>query len=107
MRMQAVITLFDDLAETELVAWVERRWVRPSLEGNELVFHDIDIARVRLIHDLRRDMAVPEETLPLVLSLLDQVHTLHGTLAAIADVLADQPPEVREILRIALERRRG
>ena len=74
MQITAVTALFADLGEAELVAWIERGWVRPDAEeAGRWVFHDIDVARVHLVHDLRRQMAVPEETVPLVLSLLDQV----------------------------------
>ena len=61
----------------ELRSWVERGWVVASREGEtELHFSEIDVARVELICDLRHDMMVDEETLPLVLSLLDQVYAL-------------------------------
>jgi chaperone modulatory protein CbpM len=107
MRLSAVVAQFDDLGETELVAWVERRWVRPGADEAGPVFEAVDIARVRLIHDLRRGLDVPEETLPLVLSLLDQVHTLRGTLTAVATALEGQPPEVRAALEAALARHRS
>ena len=70
MQIAAVLTLFPDLRETEVLTWVERGWVRPARAGEEWTFEEIDIARVRLLHDLRYDMAVAEETMPLVLSLL-------------------------------------
>jgi chaperone modulatory protein CbpM len=105
MRLSAVIALFDNLSEAELAAWVARQWVQPAEANGEPVFAEIDIARIRLIHDLHHAMAVPEETLPLVLSLLDQVHALRGTLNTVAAALRDQPPEIQAIVRTALDRR--
>jgi len=105
MRVAAVIALFDDLSAAELGVWVARQWVRPADHGGEPLFGEPDIARVRLIHDLHRAMAIQEDTLPLVLSLIDQLHALRGTLAAVTEVLRDQPPEIQAILREALERR--
>ena len=96
MRLHAVVALFDDLDAAELTAWIERRWVRLAQDDGAFAFQEIDIARVRLIHDLRRGMAVPEETLPLVLSLLDQVHALRGVLSDVARALETQPPDVRD-----------
>jgi chaperone modulatory protein CbpM len=102
MRFTAVVALFPDLRETELHAWVERGWVRPEGDEPDWVFQDIDIARVRLIHDFRHAMAVSEETMPLVLSLLDQVYTLRGQMRAIARAVEGQPEAVRTAILAAL-----
>ena len=67
-------------------------------------FHEIDVARVRLIHDLRRDMEVGEETMPLVLSLLDQVYELRGTLRDLLRALEAQPEVVRTSVLATLRR---
>jgi chaperone modulatory protein CbpM len=102
MRITSVVALFPDLPEAELVSWVERGWVRP--EGNEpdWVFQEIDVARVRLIHDFGRAMAVPDDTMPLVLSLLDQIYTLRGQMRAIARAVEGQPEAVRDAILAAL-----
>ena len=91
MRFTAVAALFPDLREAELHAWVDRGWVRPDGTPPNWVFQEIDIARVRLIHDFRHAMDVPEETMPLVLSLLDQVYTLRGQMRAVARAVEGQP----------------
>jgi len=61
------------------------------------------VARVRLIHDVRRAMAVPEETVPLVLSLLDQVYALRGQMRAVAKAVERQPEDVRAAILAALQ----
>ena len=53
MDITAVTALFSDLSQVELVTWVERGWVIPDTAEIGLEFHEIDVARVRLIHDLR------------------------------------------------------
>ncbi|WP_428536921.1 chaperone modulator CbpM [Rhodopila sp.] len=102
MRFTAVAALFPDLGETELQAWVLRGWVRPEGAEPDWIFQEIDIARVRLIRDFRHAMAVPEETMPLVLSLLDQVYTLRGQMRAVARAVEGQPEAVRAAIRAAL-----
>jgi chaperone modulatory protein CbpM len=102
MRVTAVIALFPDLREAELLSWVERGWVRPEGTDPDWIFHDIDIARVRLIHDFGRAMAISEETMPLVLSLLDQVYTLRGQIRALARAVEGQPEPVRQAILAAL-----
>lgn len=87
MRMELLLAELGDVAPSELTAWVERGWVRPETGEAGWEFLAIDVARARLIRDLRRRMEVAEDMLPLVLSLLDQVYTLRAQLRA---VLADQ-----------------
>jgi len=107
MRLDAVVLLFADLNTAELAGWIAQGWVRPEQAGDEPLFQDIDIARVRLVYDLRRAMAITEDAMPLVLSLLDQVYELRGELAAISDALKAQPVDVRDAVLAALERRPG
>ncbi len=102
MRLTAVIALFPDLPVTELHGWVERGWVRPEGSEPDWVFREIDIARVRLIHDFRRTMDVREETMPLVLSLLDQVYALRGQMRAVARAVEGQPEAVRAAILAAI-----
>jgi chaperone modulatory protein CbpM len=97
MRIDAVLALFSDMEVTELTGWVERGWVQPEAgaEGG-WIFQEVDVARVRLIHDLRRDLDVAEEALPLVLTLLDQVYDLRATLRSVIRAVGGQPREVQE-----------
>ena len=37
---------------------------------------EIDIARARLIHDLKKNIGVNDEAVPLILDLIDQLHGL-------------------------------
>jgi chaperone modulatory protein CbpM len=96
MKLTAVVTLFPDLDLGELADWIERRWVQPEAsESDTWLFHDVDVARVRLIYDLRRDLETPVDTVPLILSLLDQVYDLRCTVKSLTQALATQPAEVQ------------
>lgn len=101
MKLTSVIALFPDLQQVELTTWIDRRLVRPELSGEgegEWVFHEIDVARVHLIYDLRRNLDVPDETLPLLLSVLDQLYDLRRKLNAVSDAVAGYPTELRDVL---------
>ncbi len=102
MRLTAVVALFSDLPEAELNTWVQRGWVRPQGTEPDWIFQEIDVARVRLIHDFRHTMAVSEDTMPLVLSLLDQVYTLRGQMRAVARAIETQPEPVRAAIVAAI-----
>ncbi len=108
MRLTAVIAAHRDLHAPELQSWIARGWVHAEPVGAEPADYDvqdIDVARIRLIHDLRHALAVEEDTVPLVLGLLDQVYGLRRSLRAVARVLADQPDAVRAALRDVLGER--
>jgi len=104
MQITAVAALFSDLPEIELTGWVERGWVLPEADDSGWVFHEIDVARVRLIYDLRHDMDVTEETMPLVLSLLDQMYELRGRLRAVLQAVEAQPADVRQAILQSISR---
>lgn len=103
MQLTAVVALFDDLGAPELIAWVERGWVRPEDAASGPLFHDVDVARVRLIHDLRTAMRIDDETIPLILSLLDQVYELRAGLRAMLRAVEAQPAPVRDAILTALD----
>jgi chaperone modulatory protein CbpM len=102
MRLTSVVALFSDLGEPELLAWVERGWIHPDAAGAEPVFDEIDVARVRLIHDLRSVMLIEDETIPMILSLLDQVYDLRAGLRAVLRAVDAQPAPVREAILAAI-----
>ncbi len=102
MQITAVVALFSDLPEPELTGWIERGWVLPDTAESGWVFREIDVARVRLIHDLRRDLDVGEELIPLVLSLLDQIYELRGRLRSVLRAVEAQPEAVRQAIKAAM-----
>ena len=61
-----------------------------------------DLARLRLIVELRHELAVEEETMPVVLSLLDQVYGLRRRFASLARAVRQQPDEVRRAIAAAI-----
>lgn len=102
IRLAALIARLPDVAEVEVMQWVARGWVRPAPWPPEVapppepVFQEIDVARCRLIVELRRDIGVPEDVLPVVLDLLDQVHDLRRTLRLLAGAVDRLPPSARD-----------
>jgi chaperone modulatory protein CbpM len=92
----------EELDRSELARWIENRWVLPERRNETWVFRELDVARVELILEIRREFAIDEEALPLVLGLLDQVYNLRRQLRRMCDALAAQPPEVQAGIRRAL-----
>jgi len=92
------------LDRRELVAWVENRWVLPERRDKTWIFHDVDVARVELILEIRREFAIEDDALSLVLGLLDQVYDLRRQLGRLCDALAVQPPEIQAAVKRELPR---
>jgi chaperone modulatory protein CbpM len=101
IRLEEVVALVG-IEAAELERWCAEGWVRPEREAEQWRFGEIDVARVRLICELRIDLALDDEALPVVLDLLDQVHGLRSRLAALARALAGEPPDVRRRLAAAI-----
>lgn len=98
----AVIRLIAGLQAEDLRRWIAESWVRPEGGAEGYLFHEVDIARVRLICELRDELAIDEEAMPVVLNLLDQVYALRRRLRALAEAVEAQPDPVRAALRARL-----
>ncbi|MDX1540090.1 MAG: chaperone modulator CbpM [Geminicoccaceae bacterium] len=96
--LSEVVTLIGRVERTEIEAWVERAWVVPAERVPEPAFSELDIARISLICDLRRDVGVEDETVPLVLSLLDQLYATRRRMSALTEAIQRQPEEVRRAI---------
>ena len=104
MTLSELVVAVGRVERVELVHWVELGWVVPERRApDDLAFSEIDVARVCLICDLVHDMAVEEETVPLVLSLLDQVYSLRRQLNALTRAIQRQPDDVRRGILDRLE----
>jgi chaperone modulatory protein CbpM len=104
MHLEMVVTLVPDVPASELTDWIARGWVLPSGTPPDWRFAEIDVARVRLVRELRHGMGVEEDSVALVLSLLDQMYHLRRRLSAVLDAADRQPAPLRDALLAALAR---
>jgi chaperone modulatory protein CbpM len=56
-------------------AWIEAGWILPD-QSSSSALSEIDLARARLIHDLKHGLGVNDEGIPVILDLVDQLHGL-------------------------------
>ena len=54
--------------------WLDQEWLLPDQTAAEMTFSDIDVARGRLIQDLKHGFGVNDEGVDIILHLLDQLH---------------------------------
>ena len=106
IAFEELVGRFEGLDRRELVHWVENRWVLPERQQDTWIFHEVDVARVELILEIRQEFAIDDDALGLVLSLLDQVYDLRWQLGRLCDALAAQPPEIQTAIKRTLPQSR-
>ena len=80
MNKQEFLTCLDLEVQT-LELWLEQQWLIPEQTSVEPRFSDIDVARARLIQELKTDFGVNDEGVDVILHLMDQLHGLRRALA--------------------------
>lgn len=103
IAFEAVLREVAGLDAAELEQWIEARWVLPERVAGGYVFHEVDVARVHLIVELRHELLIEVETMPVVLGLLDQVYALRNRLRSVAAAIETLPPEAQALLRERLK----
>jgi chaperone modulatory protein CbpM len=93
-----------DIDETTLEDWLQHGWLRPNASRG---FSEIDLARARLISDLREQLQVNEDGIDVILDLLDQLHGLRAMSRSFNAATRLQPVQVRRKLRADLRRLSG
>jgi chaperone modulatory protein CbpM len=108
ISIDVLIAQVSGLQRDDLERWIVNEWVRPDIQSGVFIFQEIDVARVKLIRDLREDLEINEEALPVILSLLDQLYDLRRRFVALSDAIAETAPEdLQRELAARLIRRAG
>ena len=102
---RTVVARIERLTLRELRLWVREGWVRPARSERGPVFDDLDVARLRLLCDLRKDMVLPTDVMPTVLTLIDHLHRTRRELRRVTEAIDEQPTEVRRAVIAAVRRR--
>ena len=83
-------------------AWVEAGWLLPTMRDGRRNFTEVDLARARLIRDLRVDLGVNDEGIAVILDLVDQLHGVRRTLDALLSAISAQPLESRQRISVSM-----
>ena len=59
-----------------VLEFIQNEWIQPA-EPDPVALDEEDIARIRLIAQLRGEFGVNDEAVPIILHLLDQLHQMH------------------------------
>jgi len=104
MRVDDLVAAISSLQRNDLEAWVREELVVPRQEAGTLLFTEMDCARVRFICMLHYDLEIDAETLPVVLSLVDQLHGTRQRLSSLAAAVAAQDRNVQTAIIAAMSR---
>jgi chaperone modulatory protein CbpM len=104
IREEELVMQVENLSLQRLHRWIRLGLVKPERVEGLPVYHEVDVARVRLLRDMENAAEFDEDTVPLLLSLLDQIHGLRHELRALAAAVDQQPAEVRARIKVLYQR---
>jgi chaperone modulatory protein CbpM len=96
IRENELIAQFEYLERQVLLTWIEEGVVAPHRDEEGYLFDRIDESRVALACDLHYRMGLEHASLPVILSLIDQLHDSRHRLRALTGAVAEQPEAVQQ-----------
>ncbi|MEH6526835.1 MAG: chaperone modulator CbpM [Sneathiella sp.] len=100
---QELVERLQGVSLKRLRLWVKRGWIAPAETSAGYHFSDIDVARLELVRQLKIDMAVNNDAIPIVLSLIDQLHGLRFELKSLARAVESQHKDIQSAIVTACE----
>ena len=101
---QDLVARVSRLTVMRLRVFVNQGLIKPADETPR--YSEADLARAALICSLEDELGFNEEDVPVLLSLIDQIHGLRAELQGFVEAIEELPPEVRTTVRLRIEQRR-
>jgi chaperone modulatory protein CbpM len=95
IREGELIAQFTYLERHVLLTWIDDGVIAPHRDDSGYLFDRLDQARVALACDLHYRMGLEHASLPVILSLIDQLHDARNTLKALSRAVSEQPGEIQ------------
>ncbi len=96
IRETELIEQFTYLERTVLLSWIDEGVIAPHRDEEGYLFDRIDESRVALACDLHYRMGLDHASLPVILSLIDQLHDARHHLRSLSRAVAEQPETVQQ-----------
>lgn len=90
-----LVGMIDSLEADALQRWIDHGWVLPQRHDDRVRFDELDVARVRLICELHYELRIEEDSMSVVLSLMDQLYQARRSLRLLMSAVEAQPEEIR------------
>ena len=95
IRVEDIVERIDALQRSDIEAWINEALISPQEDAGVIVFSEMECARIRLICTLRYDLEIDADTLPTVLSLVDQLYQTRRQLLRLTAAVAAQDKSVQ------------
>lgn len=102
MTVDELLATISTLQRGDLERWVSEELVVPQQDEETLMFSDMECARVRLICTLTYELDIDNDTLPVMLSLLDQLYETRQRLLSLTAAIAAQDKTVQAAIIAAV-----
>jgi chaperone modulatory protein CbpM len=96
IRETDLIAQFTYLERQVLLTWIEEGIIAPHRDEQGYLFDRLDESRVALACDLHYRMGLEHASLPVILSLIDQLHDARHHLRTLTLAVSEQTETVRE-----------
>ena len=103
MRVDELVAAIHALQRDDLEAWIREELVVPRHGAGTLLFSDMECARIRLICTLHYELEIDAGTLPVVLSLVDQLYDTRQRLLSLTAAVTTQDKTVQAAIVAAME----
>lgn len=87
-----------------VITYIELNWVRPIYKNEEYYFEDIDMARIRLIHQFKETLLIEDSAIDIILSLVDQLYGTRHQLNKVCVAISAQPKPIQKDILSLLEK---
>lgn len=103
MRVEEIVEQIDALQRSDLDAWISDELISPQADGTMLIFSEMECARIRLICTLHYELEIDADTLPVILSLVDQLYQTRQHLLTLSAAVATQDKAVQAAILGAID----
>jgi chaperone modulatory protein CbpM len=78
------ITQITGIENDEFLTYLQNEWIIPadSSDDKEIIFDEEDRARAALIRELKEDFDVNDQSVPVILHLIDEIHSIRKKVSA-------------------------
>jgi chaperone modulatory protein CbpM len=102
MAIDDLLVAISALQRSDLERWISEGLVAPQQDTGTLSFSDMECARVRLICTLTYDLEIDNGTLPVVLSLVDQLYDTRRRLLSLTRAVKAQDKPIQAAIVAAI-----
>ncbi|MDX1482882.1 MAG: chaperone modulator CbpM [Alphaproteobacteria bacterium] len=98
-----LVNAVEELTMRRLRLWVRKGWIAPMVGRQGPRFDELDLARARLVCELKDELKLSEDAVDVVLSLMDQIYGLRAELRRVCRAVDEQPAEIKRRISRAIQ----